>query len=417
MKPDKVVPGLFRRPTSKGEKWVVSARIKGGNPTKVTIGDCANLSISEARTIAKKHLAAMAQGINPNTVRRLETAKGLSLRDAIEQYLSEKASRLKASTVKSYRSTLTNNFAGWMDRPINSITPQECVRRYLDIKVEVASRTKQKAKANAPGEAEALKAMRTLSSILKYFANDMLPDNTGRLLPYGNPVAGLTGKGVTTSLKPRTKALTFDNRIKLLEFLTHPSHFFNPDMTPLKVTAKTAVKADHSDWLVILLCTGLRRNEPLKMMWDDVDFELSTFTVTDTKNGKPLTLPMTKRVERIFTRRWQEGQSISELVFPQRNDPSKPATMNRVTERISKLSGIEFTAHDLRRTAATALNELGFSVEDIGRILNHSKKTVTEEYIQTSTEHLREALQQLECLLFDEPSADISNEPIKVDWD
>jgi integrase len=75
--------------------------------------------------------------------------------------------------------------------------------------------------------------------------------------------------------------------------------------------------------------------------------------------------------------------------------------MNRVCQRISKLSGIDFTAHDLRRTTATALKELGYSIEDIGRILNHSRTSITDEYIQTSIDHLRTALEELEYLLFD----------------
>ena len=95
------------------------------------------------------------------------------------------------------------------------------------------------------------------------------------------------------------------------------------------------------------------------------------------------------------------SKSPSNYVFPQKANPKKPATMNRVCQRISRLSEIEFTAHDLRRTTATALNELGYSIEDIGRILNHRRTSITDEYIQTSTEQLRKALEELEYMLFD----------------
>ena len=76
MEPDHQVAGLYKRATTKGDKWVVSGRVKGGNPTKVTIGFCAVFSAKQARTIAKQHLAAMAQGINPNQSQRTQAVKG-----------------------------------------------------------------------------------------------------------------------------------------------------------------------------------------------------------------------------------------------------------------------------------------------------------------------------------------------------
>jgi integrase len=406
MTPDSQVHGLFKRPTAKGDKWVVSARVKGGSPTKVTLGYCSNLPAKEARAIAKRHLADMALGINPNTARKLEQVKGMTLAQAIEQCLSEKSGLIAESTVRSYRSTLNNNFSKWMNRAIASITPQECVTRYHQIREEVAKRSTQKVKVNPKGEAEAQKAMRTLGSILQYFANDMLPDNSGRVLPHGNPAKVLADKKIKVPLKQRESYLSLDQRKRLLDFLVDPSHSFNSDMTPKIENSQTPVKEDHADWIIFLLCTGLRLNEPLKMTWQQVDFEQQLYTIIDTKNGKPLTLPMTERIETILTRRFKKLANISSYVFPQRSNNNKPATMNRVCERISKLSGIQFTAHDLRRTTATGLKELGYSIEDIGRILNHARTGVTDQYIQTSTEHLRTALEELEQMMFDDGYSD-----------
>ena len=415
MIPDTQVHQLFRRPTAKGDKWVVSARVKGGSPTKVTLGYCSNLSVKEARVIAKRHLADMAQGINPNTKLKMDQIKGFTLREAIDQYMAEKGNTLKPNTVKSYNSTLKNNFNKWMNRAIASITPQECVSRYTQIKDEVAKRSTQKIKANDRGLAEANKAMRTLSVIMGYYADDFLPDNVTRILPNGNPVRVLANKKVKKQLKPRTNSLSFEQRRELLDFLTDPAHYYNPDMTPKQEHSRTSVKREHAHWIMILLCTGLRRDEPLKMRWQDVDFEHKTFTVTDTKNGKPLVLPMTARTESILIERHTQFSTVSEYVFPQHSNSNKPATMNRVCERIAKLSGIDFTAHDLRRTTATALSELGYSIEDIGRILNHSRKSVTDQYIQTSLEHLRGALEELEQMLFDWGSD--QSTPDDIDWD
>lgn len=401
MKPDTQVSGLYRRSTRNGEKWVVSARVKGGKPTKVTIGYCSLFNTSQARTIAKQHLAAMAQGINPNHAQKTQSIRGKTLTEALEQYIQEKSRLIKPTTIQSYRGTINRNFKGWLNKPINTISSQDCVTRYNQIVVEVAKRSRCTQKANAPGEAEAHKAMRTLGAILGYFANDRLPDDSGKLLPNGNPVDGLKDKRIRQKLKSRTRALSFEERTELLEFLTHPSNFYDKDGRPLKEARKTAVKVDHCDWIVMLLCTGLRFNEPLGLQWGDVDFDDNVFTVINTKNNKPLTLPMTKRIRSLLARRKQSQAISSDYVFPQLGNPKKPATMNRVCQRIAKLSNIPFTAHDLRRTTATALKELGYSIEDIGRILNHSRTSVTDEYVQTSIDHLRTALEELEYLLFD----------------
>ena len=75
MKADTQISSLFRRPTANGDKWVVSGRIKGENPTKITIGYCSIINVTEARKIAKQHLAEMAQGINPNHRNKVTAAR------------------------------------------------------------------------------------------------------------------------------------------------------------------------------------------------------------------------------------------------------------------------------------------------------------------------------------------------------
>lgn len=112
MEPDTQVVGLYRRSTRSGDKWVVSARVKGGNPTKVTIGYCSLFNTSQARTIAKQHLAAMAQGINPNDAQKAQSIKGKTLAEAVNQYIHEKYRLLKPTTIQSYQGTINRNFKG-----------------------------------------------------------------------------------------------------------------------------------------------------------------------------------------------------------------------------------------------------------------------------------------------------------------
>lgn len=74
--------------------------------------------------------------------------------------------------------------------------------------------------------------------------------------------------------------------------------------------------------------------------------------------------------------------------------------MTKVIQKVCKAIGFEFNAHDLRRTTATALAELGYDLSIIGRALNHARANTTDEYINTNVEELRRALEKLDWQLF-----------------
>ena len=82
------------------------------------------------------------------------------------------------------------------------------------------------------------------------------------------------------------------------------------------------------------------------------------------------------------------------------------ASMSRVFEHIAEEVGFNFSAHDLRRTAATTASDLGFDISKIGALLNHKKKNVTMAYVQSTLEAKRAILQAIEdaILHFDDPS-------------
>ena len=82
------------------------------------------------------------------------------------------------------------------------------------------------------------------------------------------------------------------------------------------------------------------------------------------------------------------------------------ASMSRVFERITEEVGFNFSAHDLRRTAATTASDLGFDISKIGALLNHKKQNVTMAYVQSTLEAKRAILQAIEdaILHFDDPS-------------
>ncbi len=75
----------------------------------------------------------------------------------------------------------------------------------------------------------------------------------------------------------------------------------------------------------------------------------------------------------------------SEWVF---DSPKKPGShivaVRKATLRIASKTGVEFTAHDLRRTAATHMASMGVSRLTISKILNHVERGITAVYDRAS---------------------------------
>ena len=152
--------------------------------------------------------------------------------------------------------------------------------------------------------------------------------------------------------------------------------------------------------------TGFRSDEARTMRWDYVDHAEKLFEIKDTKNNTSHRLPMTSATQRLFARALSRREEGHPFVFPSPRSGMKPASMSRVFDRITFEVGFNFSAHDLRRTAATTASDLGFDIAKIGALLNHKKQNVTMGYIQSTIDAQRGILQAIEnaILHFDDPS-------------
>ena len=383
---DAEVPGLKTKPQSSGAVYVLKAKQRGTRRTvTITYGKVVNLSIREVRRWAKRDLALLSQGINPNTHKKAVAEGEKTLETALNEFLMSRS--IKDSTRKSYEQTIRRNLKDWLNRPITEITQQMIIARYHKIKDDVAKRKKQKQLANPSGEGEAQKAMRSLSSVLGFFEEDVLQDGT-RLLPLGNPCRVLKAKGIRKPLKKREGYLTLKQRLDLRDSLSRASH---PEWKNKPLTNQQAI------FVMVLLLSGLRKDEARLLRWEDISFDDRTITIPETKNGKAHVLPMTSKMRGLL----EQVQNDSEWVFESPRLKGKPASMSRVVERISQDLGTNFTHHDIRRTVATLLAERGLSSDQIGILLNHANKGQTQDYIQRTIQQIIPLMENIENDLFD----------------
>jgi integrase len=96
------------------------------------------------------------------------------------------------------------------------------------------------------------------------------------------------------------------------------------------------------DYLLLVLFTGLRRNEAATLRWDDIDFESKVLTVEAerTKNGKEHRLPLSDFLEELLKRRHSE--QTSEFVFPGRGNKRQIVDSDYVIRGVAEKAGVPF---------------------------------------------------------------------------
>ena len=233
---DRSVKGLYQRVRATKTSWAVKARIRGGKTITYTIGDVAKISPAQARKEAKLIIAKTATGINPSEEKKValevERARGLTFGQAILEHtmLTTWADKTKKDSLE----TLKRRFGDWYSRPLASITRDDCLKRFRQIKEDVAKRQmaidkrmeakgkRRLAPMNEYGVAEAQKSFRIVNAIFRSKGNDNV--GTEKLLPQGNPVEVLRDKRQRHVLKRRENFLDGEQRERLLAELMHIEH-------------------------------------------------------------------------------------------------------------------------------------------------------------------------------------------------
>lgn len=143
----------------------------------------------------------------------------------------------------------------------------------------------------------------------------------------------------------------------------------------LRAVVESNIRRQFKVGLHLLLLTMVRKNELLQARWEHVDFDAAEWHIPATKNEKPHTVYLPVQAVALF-KDLKALAGGSELVMPGRGSLTKPFAHNAINNALKvALAGQEipaFTIHDLRRTAATLLNENGWSSDVVEKALNHT---------------------------------------------
>lgn len=362
---DGELKGFALRTTPGAKSFVVEKRIDG-RLRRITLGRYPELTVEMARKEALKLLGQIATGNNPIAERENEALRQTTLQQVFDDFLAARKS-LKPRTKYDYQRVIAVAFPDWTAKPFLAITKDKISERHQKL-------------GEAHGEAYANLAMRVLRALFN-FALVQYEDRDGHSLLSENPVNRLT----------KTRAwYRVARRQSVVKSHELPAWFD----AVFKLKDRGDSSAVVADYLLLLLFTGLRRQEAAQLRWQDVDLLGATLTIPDPKNREPLTLPLSGFVLDLL--RDRKASATGGYVFPGGGAGGYLIEPRAQVRKVIFASRVEFTLHDLRRTFITAAESLDISAYAVKRLVNHKMRgDVTAGYIVMDVERLRAPMQRI----------------------
>jgi integrase len=330
---DDAMPGFgYRLRRSGGEikrSWVVQYR-RGGATRRILLGNATVLSAAQARDQAKKVLGRVAIGEDPQAERRERRGKDrVSLRSVIEEYLQAKDLELRPRSFAEVKRYLTGSYFRVLHAlPVDTVTRKDIAGRLVAITRESSSNTAARSR-------DLLHAFFVWALQMGYVEH--------------NPVLG--------TIKPKEA----EGRTRVLSD------------AELGAVWRAASDDEHGKIVKLLILTAARRQEIGGMHWSELDEARGTWTLpaARAKNNHAHTLPLppaawviincvlrTTSRDHLFGVRAERGFSTWAS--------AKADLDKRLGEDVAP-----FVLHDLRRTVATKMADLGVQPHIIEEILNH----------------------------------------------
>lgn len=226
------------------------------------------------------------------------------------------------------------------------------------------------------GKAQAAQLMRVLRALFN-FAEERYEHN-GKPLITINPVKKL---GIKKGW----------NKIVRRDSVIQPHQFKEWYQALDKVTNPTI-----KDYLLLLMFTGLRKDEAASLRWANVHLngKPPALTVLDTKNGTKHTIPLSSYVlDLLKARRKQAG---NEFVFPGKGNIGHIVEIRKQTKKMVQELDHYFMCHDLRRTFTSVAERVNLGEYTKKRLLNHKTTSdVTQGYIHLTVDDLVLPMQEI----------------------
>jgi integrase len=319
---DDSLPGFgYRVRATGGKSWVVQYELHG-RTRRVTIGPPDLFTAERARRVARELLARVRLGIDPTAEKTAaKVAAKLTLGSVVTDFLADRESKLRPSSMATLKRDLLRWWKPLHRMPLHAISRRDVAARLV-----------------GPPSA----AARARVALMRLFSWAIRQGLTETNPVIGTPVPN-------EHVKSRERVLSGDELAKVWQ---------------------ASGDGTYGAIIKLLIVTGCRRQEVGSMRWDELQPEKGLWIIPRerTKNGKAHTLPLPEMAWSIIATvpRWHDGA----FVFGRTAGFQQWAPHKRALDQRAGIA--PYVIHDLRRSVATGMNEIGVQPHIVEAVLNHA---------------------------------------------
>lgn len=353
---DDEVPGFGLRVLPSGRKGFVVQYRAGRRPRRISLGPSTVLTCEQARTRAITIVAAVRNGDDP-AAKRDADREALTVAELADRFDREHISvRLKESTAKGYRRMIERVILPALGRHrVTEVTRADIAKLHHDMR-------------HIPYDAN-----RCLEIISKMF-------NLAEMW-------GLRSDG--TNPRKHIRKYPEEKRERFLSAaeLRRVGEVLR-DMEQEGVELASAIAA-----VRLLMLTGCRLGEIMRLKWEYVDFAGRALRLPDSKTGAKVvhlgqpTLDILTAIERREDNPWVITGTL----------PGAPLyDLQPFWQRVRGRAGLkDVRIHDLRHTFASTAVAAGQGLPIIGKLLGHTQVQTTARYAHLAADPVRVAADQV----------------------
>lgn len=387
---DSEIQGFHVRITPSGRKTFVLTYRFQGFVKEYTIGIYGNLTVEEARRLAKKLSGQVADNIDVSAQRKAINAEAYkNARASLERFYSDMYLPWAEANLKGHKETsrtIKTDFKHLLNRNLASITQWDVQKWSAEMqKKGLKNTTLNRRIASLKGVLSKAKDWGVIES---------------------SPLAGM--KALKTDNAPNVRYLSKEEKVRLYSALTarnqskrlaRRSHETWASKRNIKLySLLSRVYMDNLMPLVLLaINTGMRRGELFDLNWADIDLDSKVITVRGeiSKSGYTRHIPLTDEAYRCVIN-WKNDQGSAGLVFSSPVTGRRLDNINSSWEKLMKLAKLaNFRFHDLRHHFASTLVMRGVDLNTVRELLGHRDLKTTLCYAHLAPEHKAAAISLL----------------------